>query len=247
MEKRRLQQEVERTLKRVEEGCDLFMSLHNKFMQQQTAKGEAELKKEIKRLQKLRDVIKAWQGNIDIRNKAPLDISRRRVEKCMEAFRQCERELMTKSYSKDGLAAATGGASGEDTPHTQDRHREHVAAALQQLQQQMQTLHADINHQEYKKTNKKDKDKKKNEQLTETYSLHIKKLTHVLRLADEGLLPPAALAAVAAAAEHYTSSSTTNPDALPDASIYDCLAAYEDEATLSEEQSDAHSDAAALC
>ena len=67
-------------------------------------KYEEELKKEIKKLQRYRDQIKAWAASADVKNKAPLLEARRIIERKMEAFKVVERETKTKAYSKEGLA-----------------------------------------------------------------------------------------------------------------------------------------------
>jgi CCR4-NOT transcription complex subunit 3 len=55
---------------------------------------------EIKKLQKLRDQVKAWASSGEVKNKAPLLEARKEIEKKMEAFKLVERETKTKAYSK---------------------------------------------------------------------------------------------------------------------------------------------------
>jgi len=78
--------------------------LHSTDNQNQKDKFEAELKKEIKKLQKHRDQVKTWAGNSDIKDKSALAEARRRIERKMEQFKAAERELKTKAFSKEGLA-----------------------------------------------------------------------------------------------------------------------------------------------
>jgi len=69
-------------------------------------KNEADLKKELKKLQKHRDAVKAWLAGSDVKDKAPLAEARKAVERVMERFKVCEREAKTKAFSKEGLAKA---------------------------------------------------------------------------------------------------------------------------------------------
>ncbi|KFG51272.1 Not1 N-terminal domain, CCR4-Not complex component protein [Toxoplasma gondii p89] len=125
-EKRKLQQEVEKTLKRVEEGLDAFNDVCEKMhgpvvSASQKEKFENELKREIKKLQRLRDQIKTWQTSSDIKDKAPLDEARKKIEREMERFKVCERESKMKAFSKEGLAAKTKLDPQEEE---RNRHRE---------------------------------------------------------------------------------------------------------------------------
>jgi len=61
---RKLQQEIDRCLKRVQEGIEEFDGIwdkvHDTDNANQKEKFESDLKKEIKKLQRLRDQIKTW-------------------------------------------------------------------------------------------------------------------------------------------------------------------------------------------
>jgi len=63
---RKLKGEIDRTLKKVQEGQEVFEGLwvqvHDCDNSNQREKLESELKKEIKKLQRLREQIKAWCG-----------------------------------------------------------------------------------------------------------------------------------------------------------------------------------------
>ena len=64
----------------------------------------SELKRELKRLQRLRESVRSWLTSNDVFNPAPLEGARRAVEVCMETFRGLERELKTKPFGHAGLA-----------------------------------------------------------------------------------------------------------------------------------------------
>jgi CCR4-NOT transcription complex subunit 3 len=107
---RKLQTQIDQTLKRVEEGIELFDDIWNKAhsaatKDKQKEKHEADLKIQIKKLQKLREQIKAWASSSEIKNKQPLIDARKAIEKDMERFKVFEKEAKTKTYSKEGLAA----------------------------------------------------------------------------------------------------------------------------------------------
>jgi len=64
---------------------------------------EGELKKELKRLQKHRELVKNWANSADVKQKEPLLKARSQIERRMERFKALERESKTKAYSKQGL------------------------------------------------------------------------------------------------------------------------------------------------
>ena len=53
----------------------------------QKEKLEVELKKEIKKLQRMRDQVKTWASNNEIKDKTPLLDYRKRIERRMEQFK----------------------------------------------------------------------------------------------------------------------------------------------------------------
>ena len=81
---RKLQTEIDRTLKKVEEGVEVFDEIWDKVyaatQQNQKEKYEMDLKKEIKKLQRLRDQIKTWISSNDIKDKTALTNARKLIE-----------------------------------------------------------------------------------------------------------------------------------------------------------------------
>jgi len=108
---RKLQAEIDRCLKKVTEGVEKFEETWNKVYsasnQNQKEKYEEDLKKEIKKLQRLRDQIKSWLTSGEIKDKSILLENRKLIETQMERFKVVERETKTKAYSKEGLTAST--------------------------------------------------------------------------------------------------------------------------------------------
>lgn len=76
--------EIDRTLKKVSEGVELFESIYDKMQsstnQTQKEKLETDLKTQIKKLQRLRDQIKTWVASNDIKDKSLLLDNRRLIE-----------------------------------------------------------------------------------------------------------------------------------------------------------------------
>ncbi|KAH7950341.1 hypothetical protein HPB49_022712 [Dermacentor silvarum] len=94
--KRQASSEVRRSRNRV----------YNATNTNQKEKYEADLKKEIKKLQRLRDQIKTWMASSEIKDKRILMDNRKLIETQMERFKVVERETKTKAYSKEGLGGA---------------------------------------------------------------------------------------------------------------------------------------------
>lgn len=107
---RKLQAEIDRCLKKVAEGVEKFedtwQKVHNASNANQKEKYEEDLKKEIKKLQRLRDQIKTWLASGEIKDKSTLMDNRKLIETQMERFKIVERETKTKAYSKEGLTSA---------------------------------------------------------------------------------------------------------------------------------------------
>lgn len=84
MAARKLQQEVDKCFKKVAEGMTEFDAIYEKIEQStnpaQKEKLEDQLKREIKKLQRLRDQIKTWATGNEIKDKAPLMEQRKAIE-----------------------------------------------------------------------------------------------------------------------------------------------------------------------
>lgn len=76
--------EIDRVLKKVAEGVEDFEAIWEKVHSAQNGsqkeKYEADLKKEIKKLQRLRDQIKTWLASNDIKDKSELMKNRKLIE-----------------------------------------------------------------------------------------------------------------------------------------------------------------------
>lgn len=76
--------EIEKTLKKVGEGIiefeDILSKVQGAASSNQKDKYENDLKREIKKLQRMREQIKAWISGNEVKNKAPLIDTRKRIE-----------------------------------------------------------------------------------------------------------------------------------------------------------------------
>ena len=142
---RKLQGEIDRTLKKVQEGVEVFDEIWEKVYsaqnQNQKEKFEAELKSQIKKLQRYRDDIKTWITNSDIKDKRPLTDARTLIEKEMERFKVCEKEFKTKAFSKEGLSQAP-----KEDPKDKERNkvRKWIAESLSKVTEQVNVYEAEI-------------------------------------------------------------------------------------------------------
>lgn len=189
-DRRKLQGEVDRCLKKVGEGCEAFEDIWHKVQNatniNQKEKYESELKKEIKKLQRLREQIKTWAASSDIKDKKSLLDNRKLIELQMERFRIVEKETKTKAYSKEGL----GQASKVD-PETKEKERcrEWLNDSIGSLNLQIDQMECEIESLNVGNKKKKlDKDKAERieelNQYIEKHRYHITQLEHILRLLD---------------------------------------------------------------
>ena len=92
MAARKLQQDIDKTFKKVAEGIQAFESIFEKIQQTSNAsqkeKLEDNLKREIKKLQRHRDQIKTWAAGNEIKDKKPLLEQRKLIENVSEVYGQ---------------------------------------------------------------------------------------------------------------------------------------------------------------
>lgn len=97
-DRRKLQKEIDMCIKKVQEGVeefdDVFDKLQSSSNQNQKEKKEEELKKVIKKLQRQRDQIKAWQQSNEVKDKSNLLKYRQLIERQMERFKITTRDAV---------------------------------------------------------------------------------------------------------------------------------------------------------
>lgn len=196
---RKLQAEIDRTLKKVNEGIDVFDQIWEKVYDtenvNQKEKYESDLKKEIKKLQRYRDQIKTWIGSSDIKDKSQLMEARKSVEREMERFKVCEKEMKIKAFSKEGLQAPQ-----KDNPQERAKTemRDNVNKQVEQLETQVEAFDSEI---ESLQSNIKRKQKPPPrlahlEESVNRHKTHIGRLEQIIRLLDNDALQPDELARV---------------------------------------------------
>lgn len=182
--------EIDRVMKKVDEGAALFDEIWEKVysaeQQNQKEKYEMDLKKEIKKLQRLRDQIKTWIGNSDIKDKDNLVEARKLIETKMEQFKICEKETKTKTYSKEGLARE----------EKLDPAEEAKLNTVEWIGEYIERLNQLINDREVEiERLSAGKGKKTNKNILEEYmqfilnhKFHINKLEGIMRLVNNDVL-----------------------------------------------------------
>lgn len=92
MAQRKIQQEIDKTFKKVAEGIQSFENIYEKIQQatnaSQKEKLEDALKREIKKLQRQRDQIKTWAAGNDVKDKNPLMEQRKAIETVRAAWEE---------------------------------------------------------------------------------------------------------------------------------------------------------------
>ncbi|KAJ6606783.1 Not1 N-terminal domain, CCR4-Not complex component-domain-containing protein [Mycena sp. CBHHK59/15] len=145
MAARKLQSEIDRTLKRVSEGVELFENTYDKMQtstnQTQKEKLESDLKNQIKKLQRMRDQIRAWVASNDIKDKTQLLDNRKLIETQMEKFKACEKEVKKKAFSNVALGEAV-----KLDPKEQETLEaiEWLETQLEKLQMQVEQAEAEV-------------------------------------------------------------------------------------------------------
>ncbi|GMM36487.1 CCR4-NOT core subunit [Saccharomycopsis crataegensis] len=231
MAHRKLQQEVDRVFKKISEGMDSFNESYDRHEmstnQTQRDKLESDLKKEIKKLQRLREQIKVWQTSNEVKDKDTLLKYRHLVESAMERYKQVERDSKTKAYSKEGLSQPEQLSPEEKAK--QDTI-EYVKDVLDQMQIQTEGIEAEIaklsiSGRKAKKGGMGPKDQERKSELDDSmdmFKLHQENLELVLRLLQNGKLEPDSLGELKEDIQYFLENNQ-DPDFMFDDSIYESL------------------------
>ncbi|KAM4538952.1 CCR4-NOT transcription complex subunit 3-like isoform 2-T2 [Odontesthes bonariensis] len=227
-DKRKLQGEIDRCLKKVAEGVeqfeDIWQKLHNAANANQKEKYEADLKKEIKKLQRLRDQIKTWVASNEIKDKRQLVENRKLIETQMERFKIVERETKTKAYSKEGLGLA-------QKVDPAQKEKEEVGTwltnTIDTLNMQVDQFESEVESLSVQ-TRKKKGDKEKQDRIEELkkhiekHRYHIRMLETILRMLDNDSVQVDAIRKIKDDVEYYLDSSQ-DPDFEENEFLYDDL------------------------
>ncbi|KAK1750804.1 general negative regulator of transcription subunit 3 [Echria macrotheca] len=228
MAARKLQQEVDKCFKKVHEGVAEFDAIYEKIEQSnnpaQKDKLEDQLKREIKKLQRMRDQIKTWAASNDIKDKGPLQEHRRLIETQMERFKAVEKAMKTKAYSKEGLSAA---AKLDPKEQAKMEASEFLSSMVDELEQQIETLEAE--GEAIQATMKKGKGQSHKaermaqiEQIIERHKWHQGKLELIRRSLENGGVEAEQVTELEESIRYYVSDGM-NDDFIEDDGLYDDL------------------------
>ncbi|KAH8830596.1 Not1 N-terminal domain, CCR4-Not complex component-domain-containing protein [Flagelloscypha sp. PMI_526] len=236
MAARKLQTEIDRTLKKVSEGVELFEGIYEKMQastnQTQKEKLELDLKTQIKKLQRLRDQIKTWVASNDIKDKSSLLDNRRLIETQMEKFKACEKEMKTKAFSKEGLIQA---ARLDPKEQEKEDAVQWLQSQVEELQMQVESAEAEIETLQGASGKKRGKANSTQGRLEELDGLnerrkwHVNRLEIVLRLCQNGSISPERVMALKDDVQYFVESNTKEEDFEEDEGIYDELNLDEEE------------------
>ncbi|OZJ06678.1 hypothetical protein BZG36_00391 [Bifiguratus adelaidae] len=235
MTARKLQTEIDRLLKKVSEGVETFEEIFDKLTStpnpNQKDKLEADLKKEIKKLQRHRDQIKTWAASNEIKDKRALLENRKLIEQQMEKFKACEKEMKTKTYSKEGLLR-----QAELDPREKEKQEmgEWISSMVDELARQMETTEAEVEtlrggSKKGKKDNAKAQRATELQERIERYKWHIGRLELILRLLENDQISTEQVADIQENVKYYVEQNQ-EPDFEEDELIYEELNLEEEEA-----------------
>lgn len=178
------------------EGVEVFDSIYDKIQSSnnshQKEKYEQDLKKETKKLQRLRDQLKTWLSSNDIKDKSALLENKKLIETLMERFKNVEREMKTKAYSKEGLLQRE-----RLDPKEKEKADvcDWISNTVDELSRQIETAEAEMETlQGTSRKGKKDHSKiersKELDHYIERDRWHINRLELILRLLENNQLSP---------------------------------------------------------
>mmetsp|Transcript_8695 Transcript_8695/g.11363 ORF Transcript_8695/g.11363 Transcript_8695/m.11363 type:complete len:663 (-) Transcript_8695:67-2055(-) len=206
---RRLQTEIDRTLKKVEEGVEIFDEVWEKVyaaqQQNQKEKYEVDLKKEIKKLQRLRDQIKTWLSAHEVKDKGDLTEARKLIESKMEMFKVCEKETKTKAFSKEGLARSE---RLDPEEQAKDDATNFLQGAVEKLNVQIESTEADVEKLSAGKKNRNKDELARKQSVIQRHLWHISKLEQLIRMLDNDALEVEQVEEIKDDIEFYVDSGT---------------------------------------
>lgn len=153
MSTRKLQQEFDKTNKKIAEGLTVFDDIYDKLMtteiSSQKEKLESDLKKEIKKLQRLRDQLKTWISDTSIKlDKSLIQDNRTKIEHAMDQFKDLEKSSKIKQFSNEGLELQSQKTKYNKFTDPEDAKKQeacnYIGDIIDQLNQQNESLELEI-------------------------------------------------------------------------------------------------------
>ena len=207
-DKRKLQGEMDRCFKKILEGVeafdDTFKKLQHATNTNQKDKHESDLKKEIKKLQRLRDQIKSWASGNDVKDKKLLLDYRKLIEERMERFKVAERETKTKAYSKEGLGLAV---KIDPAQKAKDDTMQWLHVTIEALNRQIELFESEIEYSSHSRKKKVDREKQDRlddlRRILEKHRSHVKNLETLMRMLDNQTIKPHKINVIRDDIEYY--------------------------------------------
>jgi len=225
-DKRKLQGEMDRCFKKIVEGVetfeDIWQKLYNANNTNQKDKYESDLKKEIKKLQRLRDQLKTWAASNEIKDKKVLFENRKLIETQMERFKVVERETKTKAYSKEGLVQAQ---KVDPAQKEKEETMQWLQVTIDAINRQVDMFESEIEStgmQSRKKKLDRDKQERIDELKTilEKHRFHIRNLETLMRMLDNETIQPDKINIIRDDIEYYL-EACQDPDYEDNEFIYE--------------------------
>ncbi|EGV65831.1 Not3-domain-containing protein [Yamadazyma tenuis ATCC 10573] len=236
MSSRKLQKEIENTFKKINEGLESFNYHYERHqdlngqvldrnLESQKEKLETDLKREIKKLQKNRELIKNWQSNDSVevvvtRNK--LQEYRRFVEEAMEKYKEVEKSSKMKSFSNQSIMLATL----EDSQHLTKEAIEVIGFledSIEEINQQIETLEADyekISSRKTKKNSSVESEKQEIETSLSRNRFHLESFEKIIDFVKQRQIDPELVVKIQDDINFYLESNQ-EPDFIDDEALYD--------------------------
>lgn len=241
MAHRKLQQEIDRVFKKINEGLEIFDTYYERHENctnnpSQKDKLESDLKREVKKLQRLREQIKSWQSSPEIKDKDSLLDYRRSVEIAMEKYKAVEKASKEKAYSNISLKKS-------DMLDPEERERrdvsDYLSNTIDELERQYDGLQLEVDRlillNKKKKTalpaNEEKKDQLK--ALQARYRWHQQQMELALRLLANEELDPESVKDVQDDINYFVEANS-EPDFIEDETIYEALDLQSNEAIAHE-------------
>ncbi|KAK9823430.1 hypothetical protein WJX72_002698 [[Myrmecia] bisecta] len=185
--KRKQQADIDFTVKNIQEGLEEYRSWGRKLEaatkrddMKEKEKLLAEMKRELKKLQRLRDQVRNWLDQAALASNQALLDARRAVEVEMENFKTLERETKMKNFSK---AALLLGDKLEPEEEAKINTASWIQDAKQRLEIEVEKFEADVDAARAKGSADEGKIMEL-EHLIEQHNHHCARLEQVLRLLE---------------------------------------------------------------
>lgn len=181
---KRLQAEIDKLLKKVDEGVEEYNRLrdsHNRASQpNQKEKIEENLKAQIKKLQRDRNQLSTWITDKQVKDKGPLTSGKNKIEGLMDHFKDFERESKTKRFSQVGL-------NKEDRADPEEQKRREMIVWIQDMVSELEKEFDELTAAEQLMNKKPAKNSKEeanlafNKKMLDSHRWHITKLEQINR------------------------------------------------------------------